>query len=192
MNIGIDIDDTIANTFEVIEKFAKEYIECILKRKFEIKDVSNIEHKWIRKLYGWNNEEDKNFWDMYYEKICKEAKPKKNVAKTIEKLSKDNKIIIITSRTKDENIIHITKEWLQDNKIKYDKLIMGIWNKKNNVIQNNVDLYIDDSIANCLEVSSVGIKTFMMDAYINRNFKGKYIEKVYSWDEILNKIENGF
>ncbi|CDE09912.1 unknown [Clostridium sp. CAG:354] len=33
MNIGIDIDDTIANTNTSIDTFAKEYTEKVLKRK---------------------------------------------------------------------------------------------------------------------------------------------------------------
>ena len=39
MNIGIDIDDTIANTFEFIDKYAKIYTEKVLKRDFKIKDL---------------------------------------------------------------------------------------------------------------------------------------------------------
>lgn len=33
MNIGIDIDDTIANTNTSIDAFAREYTEKVLKRK---------------------------------------------------------------------------------------------------------------------------------------------------------------
>ena len=38
MNIGIDIDDTIANTFATIDKYAKEYTEKVLKREFKINE----------------------------------------------------------------------------------------------------------------------------------------------------------
>ena len=36
MIIGIDIDDTIANTIEQTDIYAKEYTEKILKRNFKL------------------------------------------------------------------------------------------------------------------------------------------------------------
>ena len=37
MNIGIDIDDTLSESLEATDYYAKEYTETILKRKFDMK-----------------------------------------------------------------------------------------------------------------------------------------------------------
>ncbi len=84
MNIGIDIDDTIANTTEIYDILAKEYTEKILKRKFKLKDVETFDSMWAKYLYGWTTEEDKKFWDLYYKKVCQEVKPKEHAVDVIE------------------------------------------------------------------------------------------------------------
>ena len=53
---------------------------------------------WARHLYNWTEEEDKKFWDLYYEKIMENVKPKDNAIDVINNLSKNNKIYIITAR----------------------------------------------------------------------------------------------
>lgn len=76
MNIGIDIDDTIANTSEMINVYAKEYTEKLLKREFELKKIEVLEPFWAKYLYSWTDEEDKKFWNIYYEKIMESVKTK--------------------------------------------------------------------------------------------------------------------
>lgn len=191
MNIGIDIDDTISKTTEEIDKFAKIYTENVLKRKFEFKDIETFDPMWAKHLYGWTNEEDKAFWDIYYEKICEDAKPKDGAIEIINKLSKENNIIIITARWDRESgiIAEITKKWIEKYNIQYHKLFMGHLDKKEIVRENKLDLFIDDSIKNCIEISNMGIRTFIMDARINQNIKNEKIERVYSWKEIAEKIK---
>lgn len=68
MNIGIDIDDTIAKTSEETDIYAKEYTEKVLKRKFEFKKIEILDPMWARHLYGWSDEEDKNFYRTFRQK----------------------------------------------------------------------------------------------------------------------------
>ena len=55
MNIGIDIDDTIAKTSEQTDIYAKEYTENVLKRKFEFRKIEILDPMWARHLYGWSD-----------------------------------------------------------------------------------------------------------------------------------------
>ena len=86
MNIGIDIDDTIAKTSEQTDIYAREYMEKELKRKFKLKDIEILDPMWAKHLYGWSIEEDKEFWDKYYEKIMQSVEPKEDALEVINKI----------------------------------------------------------------------------------------------------------
>ena len=98
MNIGIDIDDTITKTSEETDIYAKEYTESILKRKFEPQNIEIFDPMWAKHLYNWTDEENDKFWDLYYEKIMENVKPKEDAVEVINNLSVKNNIIIITAR----------------------------------------------------------------------------------------------
>lgn len=190
MNIGIDIDDTIAKTCEETDICAKEYTENVLKRKFELKEVEILDPMWAKHLYGWTIEEDKNFWDIYYEKIMENVKPKDDAVEIINELAKVHNIIIITARWDKENgiVSKITKEWLEKYNINYNKLFVGYINKTQIVNENNVELFIDDSIKTCKQISEMGVKTFIMNSRINKDMQDEELERVFSWKEIKEKI----
>ena len=191
MNIGIDIDDTIAKTSEETDIYAKEYTEKVLKRKFEFKKIEILDPMWARHLYGWSDEEDKNFWNLYYEKVMENVKPKDDAIEIINELSKENNIIIITARWDRESgiIAEITKKWIEKYNINYHKLFIGHLDKRNIVKENNIELFIDDSFKTCKQISEIGVRTFIMDSRINKEMKDDKLERVFSWKEIAEKIK---
>mgnify|MGYP003304347713 CR=1 FL=1 len=72
MNIGIDIDDTISETFETLLPYSQKYTVEDLKResKVELKaDLSN--HFYIVYMNGWNEQEAIEFWEKYYAEILR-------------------------------------------------------------------------------------------------------------------------
>ena len=105
MNIGIDIDDTITKTTEEFDIWAKEYTENVLNRKFELNLTDVVSPLWARCVYGWTDEEDNRFWDMYYEKTIENLKPKENAIEVINRLSENNKIIISKRSKKIRNLL---------------------------------------------------------------------------------------
>ena len=191
MNIGIDIDDTIAKTSEETDIWAKEYTEKVLKRKFKLNKTKIIDPMWAKHLYNWTVEEDKIFWDLYYEKIMESVKPKEDAIEVINNLSKNNQIFIITARwDRDSGIIsQITKKWLEKNKINYNKLFLGHLDKRKIVKDNNIELFIDDSIKTCMQISEMNIKTLIMNSRINEDLEENKIERVFSWNDIANKLQ---
>ena len=193
MNIGIDIDDTIAKTSEETDIWAKYYTEKILKRTFKIGEIESTDPMWARHLYKWSIEEDKKFWDLYYEKIMENVDIKNNAKEVINYLNKYHNIIIITARWEKSNgiIEKITKQWLESKKINYDKFFMGYKDKRGIVKENNINIFIDDSIKTCEEISELNVRTMLMNSRINKNFKTDRIERVFSWDEIKKKIQLG-
>lgn len=191
MNIGIDIDDTIADTSKETAIFAKEYTENVLKREFKIYDFQTSEPVFIRSLYGWSSEEDNNFWDLYYEPIIDNVNPKPNAVETINKLYENHNIFIISARWDNENktILPKTESWLNKNNIHFNKLIIGNWDKRISVKENNIDLFIDDTIKTCSQISKLGIKTLVMTNCVNKNIDIPDLERVDSWKDIERKIE---
>ena len=191
MIIGIDIDDTISESTKQIDILAKEYTECVLNRKFIIHETNSLDPMWAKYVYEWSNEEDKKFWDLYYENGMKNVKPKQNAVKVINELYKENEIIIISARWEIESgiINRITKEWLEKYNINYHKLYLGHKDKRNIVLENKIELFIDDSIKTCNEIQSLGIKTLIMTSRLNKNIDvGKNI-RVNNWDEIYSEIQ---
>lgn len=193
MNIGIDIDDTIANTYDVLFNYAQNYtINDIGK---EIKDVNRniITHMYCTNFHNWNKEEDKEFLDKYYEKTVLKVQPKMYAVENIKRLKESgDKIYLITARFLSDkfDVEKLTKDWLEKYGIPYDKLILNSQNKVIAAKENDIDIFVDDSIKNCTEMAHVGIKTYMMDTIINKNFENENIERVYSWPHLYQKIEN--
>lgn len=191
MNIGIDIDDTITKTSEELDILAKEYTENILKRKFELNKIEVIDPMWAKYLYNWNDQEEKAFWDLYYEKAMTNVKPKDGAIETINNLAKNNEIIVITARWENENgkIATITRNWLQKYGIKYNKLFLGYEDKRELVRANNIEIFIDDNYKTCKLVSETNVRTLIMDSRLNRNMKDDKLERVFSWQDIEEKLK---
>ena len=83
----------------------------------------------------------------------------------------------------------LTENWLKDNNIKYDKLVLESENKDEKCLENNVDIFIDDSVNNCKKVyNALKIPTFMFDSVYNQKEENTHIKRVFSWKEIYNEI----
>ena len=192
MNIGIDIDDTISNTFETFLPYMKKFVEQDLNRKLDLNLSSKIDYYNIIEKYGISEEEARTFWVNYYVLILETVKPRKSAVEVINNLKeKGHKVFLITARL-DDGIVDvkaITKKWLEVNRINYDKLIINSHNKLETAKQENINLFIDDSIRNCEMVSSGDIKTYMFSTENNSYYENEKIEKVISWDEFYEKIK---
>lgn len=191
MNIGIDIDDTISKSCEQTDIYAKEYTETVLKRKFEFKKTETNDPMWCKHLYGWNDEEDKKFWEMYYEIIVENVKPKENAIEVINRLSKNNNIFLITARWDREDgiIMKKTVEWLKKYGINYSKLYLGYKEKSVVVKDNNIEIFIDDNYKTCKKISEMNVRTLIMNSRMNKDIEDNDLERVFSWKEIEDKIK---
>lgn len=189
MTIGIDIDDTITNSSEVFIEYARLYNKEN-KINFEI-DTTQLDQS---KAFGWNKKNQIEFTNKYLPMILTNAKPPKNVVAIINKLREDgNKILFITARNdkETENVYEITENWLVSNNIQYDKLIVDSKNKEVDCSNNNVDIFIDDSIRNCENVySALKIPVFLFNSNYNTNYYHSQIERVFNWDELYTKIND--
>ena len=61
-----------------------------------------------------------------------------------------------------------------------------------NIKEEKIDLFIDDSIKNCREVSEAGIKCLLFKSEVNyKNKESRNFDIVDSWDEIYRRIKDG-
>ena len=187
MRIGIDLDDTITKTDEILFKYAKIYNK-------EEKILFNINREeWnLTKAFGWNEENIKEIFSKYLKSIYEEAEIKENAKEKINVLKDDgNKIIIITARdTKSLKEVHeVCKDWLINNKINVDKIVVDGEDKAQKCLENKIDIFIDDNICNCENVyNNLKIPVLLMNGRYNKDYQNPKIKRVYNWNEIYNEI----
>lgn len=184
MKIGIDIDDTMADTFDYLMPYVAEFFNIDIKY---LKD-NNISYSNLPKKM---KEQELEFAKKYYDKVIPNTPFKPKVAEYINKIKElGHEIIIITARDKTlyTEEYKTTIEELKNNNIHYDKLICD-FDKAKVCKTEKIDLFIDDSIVNCRKVNELGIETILFSSKSNINDKTD-LYRVNSWKEIYEKIKN--
>lgn len=189
MRIGIDIDDTITNSYTmVMQKLGKHYnlnSYLLIEKGFKYEDITTHEKRFPNYF---------NFTREVIEPEIPNVSIKHGAREIIKKLKEEgNEIIIITARNKEEynDPLNMTIKYLQDNNIYYDELHIGIMNKGKFCKENNIDILIDDNISHCLSAKDNDIKHLLIDNTFNRD--NQELNRVYGWYDIydqLNIIKN--
>lgn len=189
MRIGIDIDDTIANTYESFFKIAIEYTKKNVNPNFKLENCSTkiITNMPYQELFDWTDEQDKIFWATYYlPPVILGITIKENAKQVINKLFENNEIFIITARSRKlgDNVEELTRIWLDNNGVKYHQLYMDAEEKLDICLKNKIDLFIDDAYYYCKQMKDNNIKTFMLSSEINKGIKDDSIPVFRNWKEI--------
>lgn len=190
MKYGFDLDDTLADTASVINKYAIKFDKEYLNGNGKLKDINDSKsYYYFAEGLNWNKENIARFFEIYYLEILKEIQIKPFVKETINKLKKDeNEIYIITARRKreDEIVEKITKDWLKNNGILYDGLFINIKEKSKIVNQLKIDIFIDDSYENCIDVKrNTNAKVYMLSTKYNIGILDKQVERINNIDELI-------
>ena len=190
MRIAIDIDNTITSIEEELNNAAIEYAKQLGKYR-EITSLDIIDKyndgNIYQKLFNYTYDELKYFLGNIQEDITDNATPRDNCVDVLKRLHNDgNEIFIITARDSEfhKDPYRQSEEWLKKNNIYYDKLIVNARDKAKVCLENDIDLLIDDNIANCISVSKVGIDYIIV---------GKSNEKKTfdNWNDIYKYIKEG-
>ena len=186
MRIGIDIDDTLFDTDEVLIKHALEYD----KNYFEGRGYQNEYAYELKEKFYWNDEQKEKFLNYVFSSLLIfEVPAKKETSYITNKLHEDgNEVIIITYRHNRDNIDvqGLTEDMLRRNNIYFDKLITGALKKGKVCINEKIDIFIDDSLKQCEDVVNSGIKNVIM--YETKYNKDKDIFKMNNWNDIYDYI----
>lgn len=193
MKIGIDIDDTTFITVNSMIKYADKYDKEELGRKGVNGVFGLIQNRYyLKALYGWNDKEKFDFFDMYYKDVLKECVLMPNADKVCHKLKDEgNLLYFITARLnniKNCNTEEITKKSLAENNVPYDELIINANDKIAVCKEKNIDLFIEDSYETCVELSKIGVKSILMTTRMNQKIDSGDILRVYNWNEVYEQI----
>jgi uncharacterized HAD superfamily protein len=187
MNIGIDIDDTITDINDEMFRRAKEYDKTLRN-----KGIIYPERFYAAQVFDWNEEEKEYYLKNIRKDVVLNAHPREGVIDILKEFKNlGYKIYIITSRSKRyyESPYQDTYDWLVKENIPFDKLIVSALDKGLVCKNENIDIFIDDQVKNCLLVKNQGIKTLLFDIGIPQ--KGiEQFETVKNWNEVRNRVLN--
>jgi len=191
MKIGIDLDEILGGLVPELLKFHNDKY----KTNFKLEDFFSYK---LWEVWGGNREEAiEKIYEFYKTDFFKNIKPIKGSQKAIEKLKKNNELFIITARQNvikketrlwvEKNFpnafsnIHFTNHYAQKEKLKTKKEVCDLL---------DVDILIEDSLEYSSECVNPKRKIFLMDYPWNKSDNlPKNIERVYSWEEIIDKIQ---
>lgn len=190
MRIGIDIDGVFTNLRQFHIDYGSKY--CYDNN---IDFTIDLRHFDMASTFNITKEQEKDFWNKYLELYAREVKIRPFAKDVIDKLKEDgHEIHIITARwlaDRDdeigENMRNITKNWLYENEIKYDKLCFVKSSKLQYCIDNNIDIMIEDDAKNIDELSAK-IPVICYDSEYNRECESNNIIRCYGWYDIYIKI----
>ncbi len=154
MKIGIDIDDTICSTSELVHarlfKFSKD---------MNLDSIDIMNDDFLKD----------QFFTSCIKEVYQNVEIKKNVVEVLNRFKeKGYEIFLITARN--ETMEDITKKWLNSHNVNYDHLIMGTYGEDRAVVckYNHIDLMIDDDPFNRKKILEKGGACLLFDD------KGRY------------------
>jgi uncharacterized HAD superfamily protein len=182
MNIAIDIDDTLAESFDYFQPFVAEYFgvdtEEVRRRNIS---YGNLPPEW--KSRGLD------FFRTYYDRVVPDTPFKPDAAWGVAELKKmGHRIVIITGRSTAfyTDPYKTTTEELEKGGIVYDKLICTL-EKGRACREERIDVLIDDLPANCDAAVKEGASAILFTSKANREEETIY-PRVSDWQGVIEQI----
>lgn len=169
MKIGIDIDNTLTEVQDELNFAAYKYAKKLGKNLDDsinlLEDINNNGNYYVKK-YKFTYEELKFFLKNIMEDITNKAKPREGAVEVIKNLRNEgHKIYIITARDSEfhDDPYAYSKDWLDENNIEYDNLIVNARKKAPVCKEEKIDIFIDDQLGNCQDISKEGINVIRIN-----------------------------
>lgn len=190
MNVGIDIDNTITNTREVILR----HLDVFARQNNLPGEITPGRYS-LEESLPWETRELNKFLRDHLHAIYQEVVPKPHALEVISYLHRRHSIILITSRNRlDLSIQSVTMEWLKTYALPYDKLIMNQtenmhhFSKLQACLDNQINLMIEDHHDLAFELSTI-IPVLMFDYPYNSHLEGTNIVRVKDWLDVKSHFD---
>lgn len=190
MIIGIDIDNTITHTTEMIMHYAREF-----GMEKNLNTLADPRYYYLEDALGWDQETADLFLNTYLERIYREMQPKDQAAEVMRRLQEQHELVLITSRNQYfPKVEQVTVEWLQRHAIAYNRLIlnttsnMHFFNKLEVCLKNGVEVMVEDHHELAAELSQV-MPVILFDYPYNRHLASDKIIRVRHWNEVSPWID---
>ncbi len=182
MNIAIDIDDTLTNSFDYFQPFVAEFFNADSEELKE-KNISygNLPDEWKSR--------ELEFCKKYYDRTAALTPFKPDAKSSVDALKNaGHRIIIITGRTNAfyQDPYKTTREELENGNIAYDRLICTL-DKDKACKDERIDILIDDMPKNCLSAEKAGVKAILFTSKANRDIPTS-LTRADNWKQVLKII----
>ena len=182
MNIAIDIDDTLTESFDYFLPFVAEYFgaDAVELRARNI-SYGNLPEAWKKDETG--------FCRAYYDRVAADTPFKPDAAWGVNRLRElGHKIVIITGRTDAfyTDPYKTTMEELRNGGIVYDKLICTL-DKASACVAENISVLIDDMPSNCESVMRRGIPALLFTSKANQDIQAA-CPRVDNWAAAVDAV----
>ena len=174
MIIGLDVDDVIFDTSKTMSEILGEVKdEELTSRKLDVMRAK--------------------FLKEYLIVAVKEGEVKPGAAEAIHRLRENgNKVVLITARGEKNfpGTVAANEKALKDAGIEYDKIIYDSADKVDACRENGVEIFVDDSPWNCIEVRrELGILVIGFESEITRDsLREAGVPSVNSWQDLEKKL----
>ncbi len=182
MNIAIDIDDTLTESFDYFQPFVAEYfgveLEEVRRRNIS---YGNLPDEW--KPRGLD------FYRTYYDRVVPDTPFKPDAAWGVTELRKmGHRIVIITGRSTAfyTDPYKTTEEELKKGGIVYDKLICTL-DKGGACREEMIDVLVDDLPSNCDAAVKEGASAIVFTSKANRDAETVY-PRAADWKTVIERI----
>lgn len=194
MRIGVDVDGVLTDSSSFFKEYGTQYAKKIGKGK-----IINPNGYEIKDIFDWGEEASNEFWEKFVFLYAQENPPMENAAQVLTDLKKENnQIIIITARTyatqEDENgkkMRECVTNWLDRNKIPYDKIVFSNVDKRKSCKDNQIDVMIEDSPHNIIQLAP-NLPVICFDQPYNHQIKEENVIRCYGWKEIEKVLKERF
>ena len=184
MNIAIDIDDTLTDSFAYFQPFVAEFFEADLETlKAQNISYSNLPPRWKPR--------ELDFCKVYYDRVVPDTPFKPGAREAVAALkARGHRIVIITGRTTAfyTDPYATTEAELKKGGIAYDRLICTL-DKDAACREENIALLIDDLETNCSRAAGTGARVLLFTSPANRDTPSQF-RRVENWTEVLKAIED--
>lgn len=185
MIIGIDIDNTITHTTEMILHYAQ-----LFGQEQGLNTVPDLRYYYLEDVLGWDKRTADDFLNNYLGRIYANMQPKDQAVDVIRELKKQHELILITSRNKKFPAVEeVTCNWLQQYGVPYDRLIlnktsnMHFFSKLDVCRENGVEVMIEDHYELVSEISP-HMPVIMFEYPYNQHLQNENIVRVNHWREV--------
>ena len=186
MNIAIDIDDTLTKVDRVTP--AQQYIT---QNNLSFQLLNPDAHA-IREIFDWSQEEVMRFiWSGGY-KTFSEAPAREGVQETIAGWrAAGHRITILTARSEDwfAQPVELSREQLDKNKIPYDEIVAGVYEKGAYCKEHGIEILIEDNFEICKVAEELGVKAIMFLDKHNLEHKDEIQYTVSDWEQAALVVE---
>lgn len=182
MNIGIDIDNTIGNTFEAIIAYYAHNGHSVAPQDLI------LEEGWVKELRGVATEQDIN--NLFHEskEFLEHIDPYPAV-RAILTLSRHHHLHLITARPKDGSVSRqATYAWLKKHNIVVDS-VTHTENKPDIIRKLEIDVMIEDSPYEVGRLVDSNIPILLLDHPYNHDIQHPNVTRFTHWLEVPTLIK---